>query len=182
MIQSFWDFDGKHVGELIAVCALGLTVYQAYLARSHNKLSVRPHLTQFTHRDKRPSQGVLVYRILNNGVGPAFIKSFEIFLDGQLVTDPDQALATVLPARQYNHSVTRLGNDYAMAAGEAKDILILALPLGEGDTLKQIEEKLNRFDLVIEYESAYKEPGRLDTRTEKQSANKALKPTQIRST
>lgn len=177
LIEAISQFIGEHVTEIIAGCALGLTIYQAYLSRRHNRLSVRPHLTVFTHRDKRPGQAVLVYRLLNNGVGPAFIKSFQIFLDGQLVADLDKALAAVLLGRQYNHSITRLGDDYAMVAGEAKDILALVLPLADGESLEEVEAELNRFDLAVEYESAYKESRTLDTRTSEQGANNPLNPT-----
>lgn len=170
-MQSIYNFIGQYAAEIIAGCALGLTVYQAYLSRRHSRLSVRPHLTQFIHRDKKPGQAMLMYRLLNNGVGPAFIKSFQILLDGQLVVDPDRALASVLSGRRYNHSITQLGDDYAMIAGEARDILILVLPLAEGEALEQVEAELNRFDLVVEYESAYEESRTLDTRTDNQGAN-----------
>lgn len=164
MIQSFINFLGQNAAEIIAACALSLTIYQAIIARHHNILSVRPHLTTFTHRDKKPGRGFLAFRLLNNGIGPAFIKSFQILLDGRPVDDADQALATVLQGRQYNHTITTLGSDYAMTAGEEKDILVLDLPLAQGETLEQVEAMIDRFDLVIEYVSAYNKPGKLDTR------------------
>ena len=42
-------FLGEHSAEIIAICALGLTFYQAYLSRKHNRLSLKPHLTRFIH-------------------------------------------------------------------------------------------------------------------------------------
>ncbi|MBL4713617.1 MAG: hypothetical protein JKY64_03695 [Alcanivorax sp.] len=164
MIDMSFLFLGKYVAEIVAVCALGLTLYQAYLLRQHNRLTVRPHLVSFSRRNKTPGQRVLVYSLLNNGVGPAFIKSFRILLDGQLVTDLDKALGEALSGLQYNHSITRLGDEYAMVAGEAKDILVLALPRSNGEAFVQIDATLSRFDLVVEYESAYKESRVLDTR------------------
>lgn len=166
LIHSIFGFFGENAAEIIAVCALGLTVFQAHIARTHNKLSVRPHVTHFTFRDKKPGQGILAFRLLNNGVGPAFIKSFQFFLDGELVTDPDKALFAVLHNRNYNYSITTLGEDYAMPAGDSKDILIIVFPLKQIDCFEIIEKELNRFDLVIEYESTYKESARLDTRRE----------------
>ena len=94
----------------------------------------------------------------------------------KLPSDPDKALAEVLLGRQYNHSMMRLGDDYAMVAGEAKDILILVLPLADNESVEQVEAELDRFDLVVEYESAYKEHRTLDTRTIKQGANNPLNP------
>ena len=168
MVDIIVWFIDEHLAEVIAGCALTLTFYQAYLFRQHNRLSVRPHLASFSRRDKRPGKGTLAYSLLNNGVGPAFIKSFQILLDGRLVNDPDKALAEVLPGLRYDHSITRLGDEYVMVAGEARDILILALPVSDGETLEKINSNLERFDLVVEYESAYKESRTLDTRLKKQ--------------
>ena len=36
---------------LIALCALGYTIWQGKKAQRHNKLSFRPHLTSWTNED-----------------------------------------------------------------------------------------------------------------------------------
>jgi len=108
---------------------------------------------------------------MNNGVGPAFIKSFEVLLDGNPVKDMDKALREVLGDRKLDSTVARFATDYAMSAGEKRDILILAFPLDEGEDLEQIEEKLDRFDLIIKYASVYGQKAQLDTRTEKSNFN-----------
>lgn len=161
--QSF-DFLGKHTAEIIALCALGLTIYQAIVARRHNILSVQPYITEFNHRETSPGRGVLTFRLMNHGVGPAFITGFKILLDGKPVKDVDEALAEVLKDKKYNHSITRLGEGYAMPAGETKDVLILEMPLGPYESLDDTEERLNRFDVVVDYQSAYKKRATLDTR------------------
>src|SRR5712672_755633 len=81
-IQSFCDFVGQNVAAIIALCALGLTVYQAGIARRHNRLSVRPSLTSFTHRAVGHDARFAV-TLENNGLGPAVIDSFEVTLGGQ---------------------------------------------------------------------------------------------------
>ena len=161
-----WETFGENAAEVIALCALGLTSYQAYLSRAHNRLSLKPHLTRFTHRSRNLGQGVLAFQVLNNGVGPAFITSFEILLDGNSVSDIDQALKEVLGVKKFNSTVATLGTDYSMLAGEKREILILAFRLEGGEELSEIEGKLDRFDLVIEYQSVYGEKAILDTRTE----------------
>ncbi|WP_131826059.1 hypothetical protein [Salinivibrio kushneri] len=166
-----WQLLGENASEIIALCALGLTSYQAYISRAHNRLSLKPHLTRFTHRSRQPDHGVLVFEIMNNGVGPAFINSFEILLDGKRVQNLDGALQKALGQRQSNSTVATLGDDYAMPAGEKREILILAISLSDGEDLSGIEETLKRFDLIVEYQSVYGERAKLDTRTEKPIVN-----------
>ena len=172
MVAKFIDFLGEHAAEIIALCALGLTIYQAIVARRHNVLSVQPYITEFNHRETSPGRGLLAFRLMNHGVGPAFITGFKILLDGKPVKDVDEALAEVLEDKKYNHSITRLGEGYAMPAGEAKDVLILEMRLGPDDSLDEIEKRLDRFDVVVDYQSAYKKRATLDTRNIGESANK----------
>lgn len=164
MVGFIWDFLGRYAAEVIAACALFFTAYEAITARRHNVRSVTPHLTTFTHRNKSPGQGILAVRLMNNGVGPAFIRSFKVLLDGKQVTDLDAALEEVLKGRSYDHTITTLGNDYAMSAGEVRDLLVVRLPLREGEGLEDVEKQLTRFDLVIDYASIYRKMKPIDTR------------------
>lgn len=164
MVARFIEFLGEYAAEIIALCALGLTIYQAIVARRHNVLSVQPYVTEFNHRETSHGRGLLAFRLMNHGVGPAFITGFKILLDGKPVKNVDEALAEVLEDKKYNHSITRLGEGYAMSAGEAKDILILEVPLGPDGSLDEIEKRLDRFDVVVDYQSAYKKQATLDTR------------------
>ncbi len=172
MVAQFVDFLGQHAAEIIALCALGLTIYQAIVGRRHNVLSVQPYITEFNHREISPGRGLLAFRLMNHGIGPAFITGFQILLDGKPVKDVDDALAEVLKDKKYNHSITRLGEGYAMPAGETKDVLILEMPLGPDESLDEIEDRLDRFDVVVDYRSAYKKSATLDTRKLGESANK----------
>lgn len=171
-MTQFVNFLGRHATEVIALCALGLTIFQAIVARRHNALSVQPYITEFNHRETSPGRGLLAFRLMNHGIGPAFITGFKILLDGKPVKDADEALAGVLKDKKYNHSITRLGEGYAMPAGETKDVLVLEVPLGPDESLDEIEERLDRFDVVVDYRSAYKKTATLDTRKLGGSANK----------
>lgn len=164
MGESVWTFLGRYPTEVIAACALGLTLYQAVISRWHNMLSVRPHLTAFTNRHRAANGGILAYRLMNNGLGPAFIRSFQVFLDGKPVADPEGALRDALGELSYNHTITTLGDDYAMPAGEVRDLLVVTFPLREGETLQTVAQKLDRLDLIVQYASAYRKKGVLDTR------------------
>lgn len=164
MIEFVLEFLRANAGVVIAVSALALTIVQAQITRKHHRLTVRPHLTSFTYTNKSPGKGVLVYKLLNKGIGPAFIKRFSIYLDNEATENADIALSGLLAGQKFDHKVTTLSSDYAMSPGEEKDLLAIVIQLDENVQLEQIERQLNRLDLVVEYESAYKEPLELDTR------------------
>jgi len=73
------DYVSLYVPILIAVCAVGLTLWQGYQTRIHNRLSVRPDLVQL--RSVRPYQeGIGIY-IENNGLGPGTIVKLTLYFD-----------------------------------------------------------------------------------------------------
>jgi hypothetical protein len=57
----------------IALCALGISVWQGYVAREHNELSILPLL----HVDKEAREGNdIELVVINHGLGPAIIIDF----------------------------------------------------------------------------------------------------------
>lgn len=68
---------------VISLCAIALTSYGLYATRRHNRLSVTPHLTDYTNRLITNEGLILSYDISNNGIGPAKIKSFVLFREGK---------------------------------------------------------------------------------------------------
>jgi hypothetical protein len=164
LIEASIGTIGTLTTALIGICALGLTIYQAVLARKHNRLSVRPHLTRFTNLTSQPGRGVLSVDLINKGIGPAFISAFEVYLDGNPITDVGAAVKEIMPTRHYHQQITTLTTDYALSAGESKSLLTLAVALDDGETVDQLEQQLSRLDLRVNYESAYEETYQLDTR------------------
>jgi len=62
---------------LIALSSLGLSVYEAGLARQHDRLSVKPELVMsFIYDDTGVG-----WKMTNMGLGPARIRGFEVFVD-----------------------------------------------------------------------------------------------------
>jgi hypothetical protein len=81
-VSVLWDWLSLNAANVIAVCALSATFWQAYISRRHNRLSVVPYLTTW----EEVIEGYIVFKIMNYGVGPARIKSFNIFVDDQKIT------------------------------------------------------------------------------------------------
>ncbi len=139
------------------------TAWQAFTQRNHNRISVKPHLFTFTTRDKHNDTARLQVLLTNNGLGPAFINKFQIFLKGQ-ECEAEAAIKATLGALANNSSHTTLGNDYAMPHNEEKVLLSVTFPAKNWEEIESIEEKLNKLDILIHYSSAYGDRFTLDSR------------------
>jgi len=75
---------------VIALAALGVSIWQGYISREHNKLSVRPHL-EFILHCKTTEDFRLILR--NSGLGPALISKISLFVDNKefVFNDSDTA-------------------------------------------------------------------------------------------
>ena len=143
---------------LIAFCALAYTVWQGKQTQKHNKLSFRPHLHSWTHKDS--DEGVYSVDIINSGLGPALIESFTVKVDGKIIsgegTEPiEKALKILFPNGQYKSHQSYMAKNYAMAAKEKCTILAILFSAASSLTQESIEHAFNRADLIIEYKSFY---------------------------
>jgi hypothetical protein len=68
----------------IALCSLGATIWQAWISRKHNRLTVRPVLS--LQRDKTIDDNAITwsFEVRNVGTGPALVKSFALTLNGDV--------------------------------------------------------------------------------------------------
>lgn len=117
------------------------TVWQAAIARKHNRLSVRPVLTLY----RREIKGVIFVR--NNGSGPAIVVSYELYLNDKRL--PLDSLDGVFPTVT---DIPELTPGVAIAVGESVE-LVKAVTFLEASHMKPMEDL--RFRIV--YESIYGE-------------------------
>lgn len=155
-LQSNWTFSG-----VAAVCAGIVTLYEIHATRKHNRLSVKPFLTDHTHTDRTDNGVVEKFELTNNGLGPALIKKFEIIKDGQPLQykDEDDLQAQIqkfLPAGNITH--IKIFTDLsAIAANENNIILQISVPNGDISKCKKLQDLAPQLSLRIEYESMYGE-------------------------
>ncbi len=79
--------EKSHIDKLslaIAVCALGLSLWQGYQQRVQNHVAVEPRINAYFKLDGRTDQNGLY--VFNNGLGPAYIESLEVTVAGSPVT------------------------------------------------------------------------------------------------
>ncbi len=161
-----WEAIARFSSAVIALCAVALTVWQACIARRHNKLSVRPHLTTWTHSDK--TNHVYAVDLLNNGIGPAFIKDFKLLVDGHAVVgegyEPiEKALTILFPQYQYSSQQAFVGPGYSMAANETRQLVVVQFRGTNLPKPEEVDHAIKRVCLLINYSSIYEESFVLDS-------------------
>lgn len=161
-----WEVITGTASAVIALCALALTLWQAVVTRSHNKLSVKPYLQTWSHTDEANNR----YQIdlMNNGIGPAFIKSFAIQVDGQTIsgegTEPmNKALKILFPQYSYHSHQAYVVSGYMMSEKESRPLVIIEFFGNQVPKLEVVNHATKRTRLIIDYESIYGDKDRLDT-------------------
>ncbi len=161
-----WEALAGFSSAVIALCALFLTVWQTHTTQKHNMLSVTPHLTTWTNMDL--AKNTYAIELLNNGIGPALIKSFTIEVDGQAITGDgttpiEKALAALFPQYEYQSWQSFISKGYMMSAKETRNLLTVQFLGGRAPTPEEIDNAAKRFRVVINYESIYQKAFTFDT-------------------
>jgi len=163
MIELFSSYSA----EIIALCALLFTAYQIIVQRRHNILSVQPHITTFSNKNRNKEAAQLQVELMNNGLGPAFINEFQVYLDGK-PCEANVAIDSLLKNYQVKKQVSVLTDDYAMPSGEARSLISIIFPFKTEDDMEKMEKRLDRLDLLIKYSCAYGKTKTYDSRKKSQ--------------
>ena len=162
IFNSAWNWLSINASNVIAICALGLTIWQAHMSRSHNKLCVQPHLALFFDNSSGGREFHLTLQ--NNGVGPALISKFCINIDGREIqkVSPEEKLDIVkkklFPTFECSLVCCDLGDkDYMMSVGEKLTVLRFVFNDSKSPSINNVDDARNRIQIQIDYESIYKE-------------------------
>jgi len=155
-------------GSLIALCALGMTIWQAQTTRIHNRLTNTPVLQ--LNCQILADENTIKVSITNDGLGPAKIKSTQIYLMGEALSEKGIKQVFLLVEVMFGH----YDNVYKSFGFAGKDTFI---PAGNEHLLfsakfpkEYTEEKLvdvwgsirNKAQIKITYQSIYGENYTLD--------------------
>jgi hypothetical protein len=172
---AFWHFLGGNADATIALAALFLGIGAYYLQQRHNKLSVRPYLCKDVDTDV--ATGTYRIWIRNNGLGPAWIKTFRVLKGAVEVggggerrpDDPFGSQVRLVPCASYSYGSIDPGSAILQGASIAVlDLKLDGTRIAAADIPKKIHEVhalFSDYDFVIEYQSAYKQSEKLDTRS-----------------
>ncbi|WP_426234812.1 hypothetical protein [Pseudomonas sp. TWP3-2] len=71
----------------IALFALGFSIWQGDVQRTHNHVSLEPRINAYYSNDQKADREGLY--LINNGMGPAFVEKLEVTVDGKTVSEGD---------------------------------------------------------------------------------------------
>jgi hypothetical protein len=158
--ENIWNLITDNSSSIVAISALALTIWQAHITRQHNKLSVAPYLTTWSNADGE--NGFYSIEIMNNGIGPALIKAFQVFVDGVEIKGNESELVEKATKKlfsnyEYQSANCFLSNGYMMAEKNRHEIFSIKFIGQKKLNYKEYKQTIERARLVIEYESIYKD-------------------------
>lgn len=148
------DILSKYASEVIALCALFLTVYQANSQRRQNRISLKPHLDLFTERFFDNGVGRIEVYLINNGLGPAFVETFGIKLDDKNYNARD-ALKALFGDQSDEFNYAELVKGYGITHNQRIRLLSVNFPAKGWDDVNDFEESVNSLELRINYKSIH---------------------------
>ena len=148
---------------LIAVAALGTAVYSAWLARTQQRASVWPYVTQ-----ENSFPGYYERHLTNAGLGPALVRSFEVRVDGQAARDWAEVLQRLDVVPSWGSiSYSDVGRGSVLMPGQSLSILVVR----DTAVRARLRARVDRMATIICYCSLYDECWVQDSReTEPRSA------------
>lgn len=137
----------------IACIALFIGVWQGFVTRQHNRLSVRPHL-----RIDRSEFKIIKITLHNTGIGPAFIDDIELKLDDEVIIgDHKTRMDAIIGKLSILNIDVRYGTLFKEEAITAGEEYILLEILTNPDIHDNLASKIGRITYSVKYKSVYGE-------------------------
>lgn len=167
-----WQVVTAISSAVIALCALVFSIWQGMVARKHNKLSVRPHLSTWSSADEE--KGFYSFEIINNGIGPAIVEEATVKVDGKPIAGKaadavENAVKILFADLRYraNHSYFMKGD--TMAPNERCGLIELQFSDEPPPSAEVIARAMKRVVVEITYKSFYGETFHFSSKDEKAS-------------
>jgi hypothetical protein len=143
---------------VIALCALVISIWQGIQMRAHNRKSYRPHLT--SHLKIKEGNTGFIVELINNGIGPAIIDSFHVFVDKHLQAGEDlqpleSAIKLLFPNNKYELSCGCVNKGYAMAQKEIRELVNIKFVGDKLPTVLEMDHAMKRASIDIKYQCFY---------------------------
>ncbi len=144
------------LGFFVAVLVWLQSRKDAKLAKETAVMSVKPYLSIATDRD--PPKYIATLE--NNGLGPAIIDSFDVYLDGDLVIDDDNHNSVEVAAQKVDLKIATqccvsFASGYAFKASNEIEFFEIVLNENNPPTSDHIKAELARIDIVIGYSDIF---------------------------
>lgn len=140
---------------VVALCALGVTVWQGRQNDKHNKMSVRPKLTASEDYEDDDKGRTVSFELINAGFGPAIIKDFVLVYDGKEVANNNRkAYEDFLRQLSQDVSFQSLYSfipDSSLLAGERYELFSFRHKHGQDISF------IDKLNLRVNYQSIYED-------------------------
>lgn len=170
-------FTSSNIAVFVASIAAMFTAYQSLLLRKHNRLSVKPHLSTWTRNEEDGTRYIIYFCLENNGLGPAIIKDFIVYFDGEKIGDnhDGEALKKIVNEKVkeqggiLRNTISTLGRGFAFPTDRKEVVFAIHMAMHMGFDKELYKKFVDRFDLDITYTSVYGEPRTLSTKDEEKA-------------
>ena len=152
---------------IIAISSIAISIWEGITMRNHYHLSIQPRLDYFFDiegfpDDDKTNFSTAVYKVKNNGLGPAVITNIEYFIDEKKIDTGSDENKDIIFDELFN---------FDNIAGRGYSTLLIGqtIPMNETLTIyeyafmtkeafkRQSMEFYNRFSFIIKYKSLYDE-------------------------
>lgn len=158
--SNYW-IEGAAV--VIALCALGVSIWQGWVTRQHARLSVQPYLSIRKKINEERKHGAL--EIINSGLGTATIKRIVIKSLSKKFSDIDfssdfcsyqiaELLSSNFICPYVNYTVSHIGS-YLMAGESIYFFELQFQEDGKSYLYTHFEQFVSDLEIHIQYESSY---------------------------
>ncbi len=138
---------------IAAITAVAIAVYEARITREYQKISVWPYVMQYN--EHIPGQTDYTRNIANNGIGPAVIRSFRVYVDGEPQQNWNGVLNALIGEQEPALIYSSMHRGKVLLPGVAE--AIMRLPAGERATRFWQATQGGRFVTQLCYCSLYDE-------------------------
>ena len=144
---------------IISLSALGLSFVQSYTIIKHNHVSLQPRLhAYFSNEEQNDKFGIY---LVNNGLGPAYIKEFKVYLDNKILSETKFGyFQPLIDKLNLNQSCFAWGYLVKDSALDNRDDLLLIRAKNAGADECSVDKigfftNLKRIKIEIAFESIY---------------------------
>lgn len=188
-IEVFYSLKANHdvANAVTAIASVAIALltflamlYSNWIIRKHNRLSLRPYLCTFLNEvhDLHKNPSTLEVELINAGSGVAIIKEYSFYYNGtQVKEEPDKFIATL--AKQNNIKANIRAETFEKFGIQSQSKRIIFTCEVESARFKDFKKLVEDFNLIVEYESIYREKFTLDS--SKPSANRLAPVRSLRS-
>jgi hypothetical protein len=142
---------------LISLLALGLTIWNGYLSRKHNKISQRPLIASNTYL----ASNTISYEIRNIGNGTAVIEEQLFFINGKGVNHDSflndmKSYLSDFVGTDSTYEYAHLNDEFSSVGVNEKEYLF-KITSNIDITIEKQKKILNRYATKIRYKSLYED-------------------------